>query len=446
MQRSTQFGLVLASFVAGLGSGCGGELPPAGAPEPEPLIVQVDASPEAEPRLGDQIVARALRQVERIRELPSKGPVRGRVIERGDMVEHVRRKLKEEVPSEVVVGTREILSMLGLVPVDFRYEESLATLLEAQLAGFYETTNKTMYLAADLEGVERRATLSHELVHALQDQHFDLDSKVKFAEGKGDEQAAIHALAEGDATSAMLDDVLEPTGRKAIDLPDELIGPQVRAGVAQDPSLEKVPSIMRTSIVAPYVDGVVFVHSLRRRGGWAAVDAVWRNPPDSTEQILHPEKMHAREKPERVPIPEGPPKGPKKRLYADVMGEQSVRLVLEEWLPRKQAETAASDWAGDYVAVFGAENQYAMAWHIRYDDKAAADRGYAAFRQGIGSGAATTTVCVERADRGPVAVTVRGREVVLVAGPYTRREPSGATSAGTCAQSKSWAAAVAKRG
>ena len=71
--------------------------------------------------------------------------------------------------------------------------------------GFYEPDDKTMYLAADLSDAERDETLAHELVHALQDQHYDLGPLFRHARDNEERVAAGHALAEGDATSAMFE-------------------------------------------------------------------------------------------------------------------------------------------------------------------------------------------------------------------------------------------------
>lgn len=104
-----------------------------------------------------------------------------------------------------------MLFALGVVPASFDYEE-LARVDGLAAGWFYDPKQKAMFLARDLPPAERSATLAHELVHALQDQHYDLEKRLKFREDSGDEQSAIHALAEGDATSAMLDHVLATRG------------------------------------------------------------------------------------------------------------------------------------------------------------------------------------------------------------------------------------------
>jgi hypothetical protein len=256
----------------------------------------------------------------------------------------------------------------------------------------------------------------------------------------------------------MLDQVLAVRGMRAIDLNDELISLEARGAIEVAANTADVPSIIKRSVVSPYVDGVVFVHWARRRKGWAGVDDAWRALPKSTEQILHPEKFAANELPEKlaVPVPRAPGKN---AFYHDVLGEQSIRLLFEEWMPRRAAIIAASDWAGDRLAVFRDGDAYAVAWRIRFDTNKAAERGLDGFARGVlrdesaASGGALVTsesaktaarsgqVCRERSTRGPFAALRRGREVIVIAGPY-RRAGAAPTSAGTCAAALVWARAA----
>src|SRR5690606_18596403 len=154
--------------------GCGAErraTEPPSAPSPSGAPTAPHSEPLAQPPRGeleaDEVVQRALAMIAEIRELGPKAPVRGEVIARQAMLDYVQRQFRTELPPEVVEGSGEVLVALGAVPPEFDYERALLDLMSAQLAGFYEPKDKTMYLAADLEGAEREATLAHELVHAL---------------------------------------------------------------------------------------------------------------------------------------------------------------------------------------------------------------------------------------------------------------------------------------
>ncbi len=468
--------VVLAALSLSVGCGRSEARPsvaaPPNRPSPSPLARSADPARPApavqDPdSAADMVVARALREVSRLRQLPPKGPVRGKLVSRAEMVAHVRRDMLSEVPPDAMAGQAEMLFALGTVPPDFDYERSLMELMTAQLAGFYEPKDKTMYLSADLAPSERKITLDHELVHALQDQYFGLGSLLEYRDDASDAQSAVHALAEGGATSAMLDAMLAPKGKRATDLPDGAVGIEARGSIELSPAAANVPDILKRSIVSAYVDGIRLVHWARRRGGWAAVDALWAHRPTTTEQLLHPAKLVAHEVGDSIAVPLPDPAGPSKVLYHDIEGEQSVRLVFEGWMPRGKAAKAASGWDGDRGAVFRDGHRIAFAWHLRYDTREAAQRGLEAFARGVlamaradrtghpdavfvGPKAAHAavkggSVCRARRLAGPFAVVRSGRDVAVTAGPYLRN-PAGPRSDGACAAALKWARAVVAQG
>jgi len=474
--RTLNHTALLLTLLSALSVSCSAkraEAPPAGAaPTPAPLVETQGAASVA-PDAGapaDVVVNDALVAVSRLRELESKGPVRGRLIARAEMLDHVREQIHSEVPESAVRATGEMLFLLGVVPGNFDYEKSLLVLLESQLAGFYEPKDKTMYLLADLGAVERHATLAHELVHALQDQHYDLGQLVRWRDDATDELSAVHALAEGDATSAMLDQLLEAQGKRAIDLSDEMIVFQTRSMMEVSPAIAGVPTIIKRSVLAPYIDGLLLVHQLRRKGGWASVDGLWRKLPTTTEQLLHFDKLSSREPAETISIPAAASGMPSTLIYHDVLGEQSIRLLFEEWLPRKTAVEAAASWAGDRIAVFEDGERFALAWHMRWDREDSARKGFVALARGllrddppdprpgempsepapadakaVSDAAASGRACRERPRRGPLAAVRIGRDVGLVAGPMRRDAKGGPSSVGTCPLALAWATAMSRR-
>ncbi|HEY3254715.1 MAG TPA: hypothetical protein VGJ91_12230 [Polyangiaceae bacterium] len=420
------------------------------------------ASAHPEPDTSaERTVARALKYVSALRELAALGPVKGQIISRDEMVARVEHSLDTEIPPAVVNASGEILFALGTVPASYDYRRGLLSVMRSELLGFYEPHEKTMFLGGDLHGQELDATLWHELVHALQDQHYGLEKLLGWSDDAGDWQGAVHALAEGDATSAMLDALFADKGMRAPDLPDTMLDLQ---GALSAASVQKVPAIIKRSVVAPYIDGLAFVNALRRRGGWPAVTAAWQHLPASTEQILHLDKYDAQEGPE--PLAALPPSasGPTPSTYSDVYGEETLRVLFEEWMPARAAREAASGWAGDRVTSFSDGAATSVAWHIRYDNEAAALNALHAFARGalatedqplddrgrlsesVSAGDAERAtrsgqLCRERHTRGPFAVLRHGRDLAVTLGPY-RRTGDGARSDGQCKAALSWAAAL----
>ena len=100
------------------------------------------------------------------------------MLDRAALIDSVKQHVAREVPRDVIHDQGELLVGFGMVPPDFDYEEGAFKLLESQLAGFYEPHDKRMYLASDLQDRVADATLAHELVHALQDQYYDLSARL----------------------------------------------------------------------------------------------------------------------------------------------------------------------------------------------------------------------------------------------------------------------------
>jgi hypothetical protein len=403
-----------------------------------------------------RLIARTLKRVEMARGLESRKPVPGVLMDRPGLIARVKDHVTRELPPEAIRDEGLALQLFGFIPTKFDYEAAEYALLQDQLAGYYEPADGTMYMAADLGDEEAEATLAHELVHALQDQRWNLEQRSKYRPGDGDHSEVVSALAEGDATSAMFDVMIARaapgTGKTAVDLPDDVFAEQIRAGMNDGPGAG-APHVMRTSLAAPYIYGTLFVHALRRRGGWDAVNRAWDDPPTTTEQILHMDKWLAHEAAMPVTAPTFATLGAGWKVDdEDTEGELGARIAFEEWMEPKVAAEASSGWGGDRGVLVTNGDKAAFAWKLRYDagksrdDRAA--RAYGTLTRALDKtlGPAGTRdavfACRERADRGPLAVARAGGDVIFVLGPVSTAA-GGWTSAGECALSRKWVREIA---
>jgi hypothetical protein len=184
-------------------------------------------------------------------------------------------------------------------------------------------------------------------VHALQDRLVDLDRFLGAAPDHGDEALARQALVEGEAVALSQDLALRRDGRDFAALPDVTDLAQAIRSSATGPVLARAPAIVRTMLIFPYASGVSFVHAFRQRHPWAALSAVYRDPPRSSAQILHPDRyLDRREDPLPVPLPDLSPVLPagSRLLLEDELGEIGVAEVLRV-SPAELAD--ASGWRGD---------------------------------------------------------------------------------------------------
>lgn len=274
--------------------------------------------------------------------------------------EEVRARLLVDFDKELKPGELEsealVYKRLRLIPADTDYKKLLIDLLTEQIAGFYDPDDKTLYL---VEGVmPEEGALAHEIQHALQDQHFDLEALHE--RGKvlgGDASLAISALIEGDAMAVMFDYILRWRVSFA-SLPDfparvrEQLTTPGTAGVGAT-QLDRAPLIVREGLLFPYMDGLAFLYALRQTGAWEVADRAFTDPPTSTEQILHPSRYLMRDEPSQVPIFAAPSLAASVRLYESVMGEMQWRVFFAQALSPEAAATAAAGWDGDRLQAFG---------------------------------------------------------------------------------------------
>jgi uncharacterized iron-regulated protein len=140
---------------------------------------------------------------------------------------------------------------------------------DRNVQGYYSVKDKAIFLYDDIKGSYQRGVLIHEMVHALQDQHFGL-AKLHQQSFDSDAELALAALVEGDATFTMID-VLKKD--------------QPRVAAMFDAPLDKAKNLRNAFL---YAQGARYVKALKGRGGWKAVNTAYRFKPRTTATILHP--------------------------------------------------------------------------------------------------------------------------------------------------------------
>lgn len=263
------------------------------------------------------------------------------------MAENISEAIKEDYTREKADIDAELFVLLDFIPPGTDLKEVFAELYAGSVVGYYDTDTGEMYVLNEGDGLTPAAkhTLAHELIHALQDQVFDLDAFLPEDEENDDLARAKTALIEGDAVIAALRYATSFLTRSEI-------GQIYRSGGGR-PDISKIPPVLIELITFPYQEGAVFVDSIQTGADWESIDAAYSNPPLSTEHILHPDKYLAGEEPEPVRLPDfSPVPGPGwETLDEGVLGEYLIRLYLENRLTRSRAANAAEFWGGDAYAL-----------------------------------------------------------------------------------------------
>lgn len=312
-----------------------------------------------------------LQQVASIRGLEPLRPVAVQVAAR----ERIRARLEELTQEEEVRsrarGDERLLHYLGLLPPDVELLQLLKDLLEEQIAGMYDIDQRLLYLADWVPAELQTIVATHEITHALQDQHFSLRVRKKLGFATADAEAAWQALLEGDATAVMLEAGLRPVGQSFAALADSnlwtdgtftaALREAMGAGAGMDAGrLFSAPAVVRESLLFPYEKGLGFVAALVAAGGWKRVDEAYVHPPESTEQVLHPARFlgvsNTRDEPVRVETPDvrgllGTDRVPAVKL---VLGEFDLYLYLSAYVEREIAAISCEGWGGAQATLYAA--------------------------------------------------------------------------------------------
>ncbi|OYT70991.1 MAG: hypothetical protein CFK52_09260 [Chloracidobacterium sp. CP2_5A] len=333
-----------------------------------------------------------LRDVARLRELPIRRPVKSGYRSRKEVEQFVIQDFESSQTPEELAAQSKMLVALALIPKDYSLREEMIRLLTEQIAGFYQPKTGEFVLTESLVSDDpdsQRIAIAHELTHALQDQHFDLRRFEKPAKGNSDRDVAARALIEGDATVAMLAYAFD--GRLDIRKMPLSIGAllETSGALSEDPkktpALVAAPKALKQLLLFPYAGGADFVQALLRDGGWARVSRAFTDLPESTEQILHPEKYFARERPVAVALPDlTDALGDDWRFVTDdVQGELGYRLILGKFIDEKRAKQAAQGWGGDRSALYERRStgQLCLIQSTRWDAAAAAQAFFSAYAE-----------------------------------------------------------------
>jgi len=194
--------------------------------------------------------------------------------------------------------------------------------------GYYKIADKTLYIYDDIKGNYTRGVLIHEMVHALQDQHFNL-KKLHQKQFDNDSELALAALIEGDATYTMIELLKKDQPRVA----DMLGAP-----------LEKSNNLQNAFL---YAQGARYVKALKERDGWKAVNNAYRFPPQATAEILHPgQRINS--------IDMGPGKG---------VGELGlIQMLAENPGTKPESVKTAAGWRADRTI----EEGLSKAWIVAF--------------------------------------------------------------------------------
>ena len=294
-----------------------------------------------------------LGQMSQITGLKLVTPLKKSLRSREEIRAYVIKQMNEEKdPAERYADARSA-EAFGLLPKGFDLDTFMVNVLTEQVEGLYDPKTREFYIADWSPLSDQRMVMAHELTHALEDQHFQIETWVKAARPNEDAELARDAVLEGSAMAAMVDYLMVGTGRSLKDLPE--FDPSMLLGdLGSTPTLKAAPPFLKDALIFPYIGGLTFSAAILKNTGWAALPGVFEKPPVSTQQILHPALYRSGKTPAAITLPrlEKLLGNNWTKLDENVMGEFGWKEVLKQFLDNDRAKAMAAAWDGDRYAVF----------------------------------------------------------------------------------------------
>jgi len=420
-----------------------------------------DAAQTAETRITAEQAKELFRSVDDLTHyaaqdsgLPMRHEVKRTLTTRGAVEKYLLDKFDEDEDAKRMQRGEIVLKKFGLLDRDFDLKPFMLALLKEQIAGYYDSKTKTVYLLDWIDAETQKPVLVHELTHALQDQHTDLEKwsdmtpsdLAKNATEDNDHLArdemdtARTAVLEGQAMAVFMDYELRKTGRSIVKNPELLEEMQNQeSGTDDSPVLARAPLLLSESLMFPYKDGLSFEQDIwMDKGQKAAFEGVLDHPPASSWEVMNPRVYEQGKQSPVLVLPDIHPllKGEFQPYDVGQVGQLDMR-ILAQILGGEAASrdlTPAWDggiyWAGQRVSARTAAEQastnsialmYLSAWknassaatfaHLYGDE---IGRKYSGVKL-----VKTAAVPVEgdeavySTNEGPVVITVRGKYVFV---------------------------------
>ena len=364
-RRSAIVGLMVASWVVSCGEGSAGQDGARRDPELERKVEEL------------------LPQVEELSYLTAARVPEVRVADAATLEAYLLQRIEAEYPEGRLESLARAYQKFGLLPDDVDLRQLLVDLVLEQTLGYYDPARDILFIREEVPDEALEQVMVHELVHALQDQHIDLDSLLRGRE-ENDARAAAQAAMEGHATLVMLVYQLSQlTGSRVPfeQLPE--IGPELAAQAGDAPEMQELfaaPAIVRETMLFPYFGGASYLQRLwRSQGAQFAPLGKWL--PESTEQVLHVDRLLEGDRPSTLEI--GPAAGWNVEYEGD-LGELEIRIYFEEHLGEKGGGTAAraaAGWDGDRYVLLEKDGSWALVWYTTWDSDSDAEEFVDAYRR-----------------------------------------------------------------
>ena len=327
-------------------------------------------------------------ELTQISGMPLRHPVPCQFITRANVKQFLEKRVKEEETPAEQRAEELTLKKFGFVPRDFDLAKNTVDLLTEQAAAFYDYNRKKLFITETDSSEPEEPVLAHELSHALADQSFNLARFIRKGRDSDDGSTARLAVMEGQATWLMSEYVARRAGSSLRDSPQlvkQFANLDDSSDDEQHPVYDKSPLYLRLTLIFPYTKGMLFQNAVLDRDGKKGFAEVFRHPPVSSQQILHPEDYFQGLKPTDPKLPNAHLPHGYKPLVGGSLGELEHGILLQQAVGKERAAQIAPHWRGCNFEL--RENKKAgrvvLLYASDWDSASAAHEFFMAYRQAM---------------------------------------------------------------
>jgi hypothetical protein len=295
-----------------------------------------------------------------------------RLITRAELAARMKTEFEKNYSQTQARNDASSYAVFDLIPENADLYQIYLRMYSSSVAGFFDPETGDINVISDAGfGPEQMMTYAHEYMHALQFQRYSLAALRDHPEIENQDPEryiGLQAIVEGEAS--LVEDTWVNQQFTWLDRWDA-VRQEIQSSLPEENSLS-IPAPLWSFLFFPYDQGKSFVQTEYQNGGWQAMDAVFQNPPVSSEMILHPDRYQRADLPVQLSKP-GLASTMASTEWAELddstWGEFGVRVILELHIAKEESEMAAAGWGGDRYIVWRNRitNQLRGVWHTAWD-------------------------------------------------------------------------------
>jgi hypothetical protein len=320
------------------------------------------------------------KRVEKIGKLKFKTDLPVKYFSKTRMQQYISTWVEEEYPDKLAAKDALFIQLMGFSSRILNLKKIRKKIFIGNAGGRYNEKTGELFVSNNYRTINmmNAPIIVHELRHALQDTHFNLSEILGEYSDFDDRKLAVVSAVKGDATFVMTKYIdFDPEVMSTAYSSDALISFSPLGNTAQ---LSRAPDIVKHQLTMPHIKGLRFISAVFKKKKWKGVNKILKSPPDSTEQILHPEKYLKQEKPIPVTINYKP--SGYTLYHTGVIGEYYLNMLVKS---QHNDIDHAFGWGGDGFNIYknASSSSYFLVWKSAWDEEKFCSNFYFDFKRFI---------------------------------------------------------------